>query len=139
MTLLALEDAPEGVWAGTLPQRAPSVVPQNWRSPSPKALLCTPGTLVQICLDGGVVGTGVSPPGQLLKIQAWGQVWGWREDQDEPPHTPGGAGSSLGMLMLRSAKEIGTGLTKVWKRACQPKGERELARRSDKKLEEFSG
>lgn len=32
--------------------------------------------------------TTVSPPGQLLKIQAMGQVWRWKEEQDKGFPTP---------------------------------------------------
>lgn len=52
MTLLALEDSLEGLWAGILPQRDPSMAPQNWHCPIPIALLATPGTAVLTCLDG---------------------------------------------------------------------------------------
>ena len=51
-TLLALEDSLQGLWAGILPQRDPSMAPQTWHCPIPIALLATPGTAVLTCLDG---------------------------------------------------------------------------------------
>lgn len=96
----------------------------------------------------------VSPPGQLLKIQAMGQAWGWKEEQDKflpPPHPtspkapPAGADHSAELSVFLPAEEIDTGSWESLKKGppaspppLLPPEERELAGRRKRKLEGFA-
>lgn len=72
MTLPALEAPLEGLRAGILPQRHPSVAPQNRHCPHPEGAPFRSWDSSPDLADGELWALGRHLLGQLLKIQAGG-------------------------------------------------------------------
>lgn len=66
------ERCPQGCGQERYPRETPPWSPRTGAVHIPIALSFTPGTPVGICLDGGVMGSGVSPPGAVTKDPGMG-------------------------------------------------------------------